>query len=107
MQLLEKVRTSLRRTASSLDEEIVDIINSAISDLRYSGIPIPPEADFTTAFPPLVERAVILYSKAHFGYGDKPEKYLELYDSLKAFLALSGQLRDDFDAEAGESDAEE
>lgn len=100
--LLEKVKRELRRTTSSLDEEIVDIINSAISDLRYSGVPIPTDADFTSAFPPLVERAIILYSKGHFGYGDKPERYLELYGSLKAFLALAGALKEDIDAEVGE-----
>ena len=37
----------------------------------------------------LIQQAVKLYLKAHFGYDDQPEKWEAAYERLKAALSLS------------------
>lgn len=84
--MLEKIKKSLRITHTSLDDEILDLINAALADLRISGVVNFIETD------PLIIRAVTVYCKANFGL-DNPnsEKFQASYDSLKNHLSLSGE----------------
>lgn len=84
--MLEKIKKSLRITHTSLDDEIRDLINAALADLRISGVVNLLETD------PLIIRAVTVYCKANFGL-DNPnsEKYQASYESLKNHLSLSGE----------------
>lgn len=86
MIMLEKIKKSLRITHTSLDDEIRDLINAALADLRISGVVNLLETD------PLIIRAVTVYCKANFGL-DNPnsEKYQASYESLKNHLSLSGE----------------
>ena len=59
--ILEKVRTALRVSTTDFDDEITDIINACLLDLGIVGI---TNDDTTNA---LIIRAVITYSKLHFG----------------------------------------
>lgn len=83
--MLEKIKKSLRITHNLLDDEIQDLIDSAIADLRISGITKLDETDI------LIIRAVTVYCKANFGLENQDsEKYQASYDSLKNHLALCG-----------------
>jgi len=86
MNLLEKIKKSLRITSSVFDDEITDLIDAALAELRLSGVLNLEETD------PLIARAVTIYCKAHFGL-DNPEsqKYQESFNALKMHLALSGE----------------
>ena len=48
----------------------------------------PPEE--TPAGDPLIERAIILYCKAYFGYNQDSEKFIKVYDNLKIALSMAG-----------------
>ena len=81
--MLEKVRLALRIRNVRFDEELIDLIEEAKTDLSISGIVNIQEED------PLIQRAVKTYCKAHFGIDNKDsEKYQIAYDMLKQHLAL-------------------
>lgn len=90
--MLDKVKLALRISGSAFDNEVTDLINAAIADLRLVGINIPEEAGSSseTLGDPLLDRAVVLYAKAEFGYNDSAERYRTAYDYLKCALSLSG-----------------
>lgn len=71
--MLEKVKTALRITTNAFDDEINDLIASALLDLGIAGV---TNDSLTDA---LLARAVITYCKIHFGDIDGAE-----YDRLKA-----------------------
>lgn len=83
--LIQKVKTALRVTTSTFDDEITDLIAAAQEDLRTAGV-LPAVAQDPTA-EPLVQRAVILYCKVNFG---QPENYADL---LKAYETQRSKLR--------------
>lgn len=84
MALIDDVKLVLRVTAVEFDGEIQDLIDSAVADLKLSGVANLVETD------PLIKRAVITYVKANFGY-DNPEaeRFQRSYDLLKMHLTLS------------------
>ena len=93
--MLSKVKLALRRTSDAFDDEIKDLIAAAVQDLRNVGITLLPDTiDYTaTSFgDPLIDRAVILYCKAEFGYLDVNEakRFRDAYDYLKCALSLAG-----------------
>ena len=88
MSLKEHVKTALRITNTAYDEnEIVPLIKAAFDDLTISGV------NFTLVdtTDPLIERAVVLYCKANFGFDDSLDKFLKDYNALKIHLALTGE----------------
>ena len=95
--LLSKVKKSIRISHTALDEDIIDGISAALSDLRMCGIAeakLDPEKELD----PLILNAVKMYCKKE--YTDDPAKaarYQEGYDSLKASLMMA----DGYRAEVG------
>lgn len=83
--MLDKIRKSLRITHNALDDEIQDLIESAILDLQLSGVQKTDSDD------PLIIRAVTTYCKANFGFENPDsEKLNQSYTSLKIHLSLAG-----------------
>lgn len=91
--MLDKVKLALRISGSAFDNEVTDLINAAIADLRLVGISIPEDvgSSSNTLGDPLLDRAVVLYAKAEFGYNEEAERYRAAYDYLKCALSLSGE----------------
>lgn len=89
--MLDKVKLALRISGSAFDDEVTDLINAAIADLRLVGIIVPENAGSPEATgDPLISRAIVLYAKAEFGFNDDAEKYRKAYDYLKCALSLAG-----------------
>ena len=93
--MLEKVKAALRVKNAAFDGEITGLIAACKADLRLAGIIIPKEkppaeGEMPTAGDPLIERAVILYAKANFGYAEDSERYQKAYDLQKCSLSLAG-----------------
>lgn len=83
MPILDDVRKALRVTTETFDDEIQDLIDACKEDLPGAGTDTVDETD------PMVKRAIILYSRAHFGMGNPDmEKYIRQYDKIKNHLAL-------------------
>lgn len=93
--MLERAKLAIRKTAPQYDREVKDLIASAVQDMRNVGITkLPGEIDYTadTFGDPLIDRAVLLYCKAEFGYLDPDEakRFRDAYDYLKCALSLAG-----------------
>lgn len=84
--ILDDVRRELRVRNTAFDNEIQDLIDAALFDLRIPQI----DREKITESDPLIKRAIILYCKANFGL-DNPdsEKYQKAYDNLVQKLSLS------------------
>jgi hypothetical protein len=94
--MLYKVKQALRITSNALDAEIEGLIAAAKADLRLSGIVSPDlnkKCPIGDAHDPLIERAIILYAKANFGYDEGQEKYREAFEYQKCALALSSSYK--------------
>ncbi len=89
--LIDDIKQALRIRNAALDNEVIDIIESARADLILSGIlKSKTEEDIIDGLDVLIKRAIILYTKANFGLDNSDsEKYQKAYDSLKTHLALS------------------
>ncbi len=87
--MLEDVKNALRIDADDLDFEIQDLISAAKADLQLSGVNSTKIVDSD----PLIKRAIIVYSKANFGYEDPKltERFQQSYISLKHHLTLSAE----------------
>lgn len=85
--LINKVKVWIRKISigSVLDEEIWQDILACRQDLKIAGV---VNADFKD---PLIQQAVKLYCKAHFGYEEESEKFQRAYESLRASLSTSAE----------------
>lgn len=82
--MLAKIKKSLRITNTAFDDEVQDLIDAGIGDLRLVGITVINETD------PLIIRAVTTYVKANFGWDNPDAKRLqESYEMLKNHLSMS------------------
>jgi hypothetical protein len=91
--MLETVKTALRLKSPAFDDEIIGLIAAAKADLHLAGIKFgdkPAHRKKKTTGDPLINRAVILYCKGHFGYIEGGERFLKAYDLLKCSLSLAG-----------------
>ena len=97
--LLSKVKKNLRISSStdSFDEELETLIRACILDLETSGVAssVLPVFEVETStgteeeLDSLIERVIITYCKAHFGF-DNPdyEKLLLSYEEQKKKLCI-------------------
>ena len=95
--LLPEGKKWLRRSTSTLDTEIIQTAASAFLDMKNAGIKRLDRED------PLIQQAVKLYLKAHFGYDDQPEKWEAAYERLKAALSLSSDYTVEKEVNHGEN----
>ena len=92
MGLFDEVKAALRVSTedAGIEGEIRDLIGGAKRELRRLGAVSPDlAADAETISDEILKRAVILYAKAHFGFSEDQEKYLEIYEKLKGYIAIS------------------
>lgn len=85
MALIDDVKVNLRIKSTAFDAtEIQPIIDACKVDLKLSGVNVFKDGD------PLLQRAIVLYAKANFGFSTDSERYQKAYDMLKNSMALSG-----------------
>ncbi len=90
--LLEKVKVANRITSTDqgIEGELKDLIFAALLDLTIAGVDTKNVTEESEKPDPLITRAVILYTKAHYGF-DNPEaeRFERAYIMLKQHLCLS------------------
>ncbi|WP_342541043.1 head-tail connector protein [Heyndrickxia sp. FSL K6-6286] len=86
--ILEDVKTALRISHDSLDDEILDLIEEARHDLMLSGVSSEKAKNDEDS---LIKRAIKTYCKAEFSSDIKDAERFHLsYKLLKIHLALAG-----------------
>ena len=81
--MLEKVKLALRITTDAFDDELNNLIASALLDLGIAGVIVPANYD------ELVQTAVITYCKLHFGEPDNYDRLKASYDEQKAQMSMA------------------
>lgn len=84
--MLDRVKFALRVSNNKFDEEINDLIQAGVRDLKISGVNTIDESD------PLIVQAIKTYCKAYFWADNKDsERYINSYESIKQHLSLCGE----------------
>lgn len=83
--MLEKVKKAMRITVSAYDDELGNLIASAVATLQSLGITWATEADSNE---PMAERAIITYCRLHFGTPDDFDKMAAAWNSQVELLLL-------------------
>lgn len=88
MALLDDVKTACRVTSTAYDDELTDLINSALADMGITDIN-PGLLNVTPE--PLIKRAVVTYCKMNFGEIEdgKYDRLKASYDEQKSQLLMS------------------
>lgn len=90
--ILNKVKTALRVSINSFDDELNDLIEAAKIDLNIAGV---RNADIEAGVNPtdaVIIRAIVLYCKLYFGEpstSDHWKSLKEAYDEQKAQLSMA------------------
>lgn len=92
--LLSKVKTNLRISHSTLDEDLSDTITACLADLAVCGVhaPTPDDPQETD---PLILNAIKLYCRKEYtDDAAKAAEYGRRYDSLKSCLMMATGYRE-------------
>lgn len=86
MDLLTKIKNSLRVTHSVLDDEVLDLIEACKVDLRISGLKTFDETNALVVF------VITVYCKANFGFDNQDaDRLMKTYMTAKQHL-IFGQM---------------
>lgn len=84
MNILQKIKQSLRISHEKLDEDIQADIDAGLADLRVCGVVYAAESD------PLIFNAVKLWCRSLYTDDTaKAAEYLKRYEALKASLMMA------------------
>lgn len=84
--MLEKIKMALRIKTSAFDNELEQLMDSALIDLGFGGA---VEEVLTTDADPIVTQAVITYCKMNFGLPEDYDRLKRSYDEQKAQLGTA------------------
>lgn len=84
--MLEKIKMALRIKTSAFDNELEQLMDSALIDLGFGGA---VEEVLTTDADPVVTQAVITYCKMNFGLPEDYDRLKRSYDEQKAQLGTA------------------
>lgn len=79
--LISKAKLAARITTEAFDEQISDLLDTAMLDMGVAGVEVPESADL------LISQAAITYFLMHFGQPDEYDRLKKSYDEQKAQLA--------------------
>jgi hypothetical protein len=82
---LTKIKTAMRITTDAFDDEISDLVDAALADLRIAGV----RGTNVALSDPLVLRAVITYCRLSFGEPDEYDRLKRSYDEQKAQMSMA------------------
>ena len=84
--MLDLVKMALRITTDAFDNELQQLIDSALIDLGFGGA---ISEVLTEDGDPIVEQAVITYCKMNFGLPEDYDRLKRSYDEQKAQLGTA------------------
>ena len=80
-ELINKAKLAARITTTAFDDQIDDLLESAVLDLGVAGVEVPETMGA------LVTQAAITYVLMNFGQPDEYERLKRSYDEQKAQLS--------------------
>ena len=94
MALLDDVKVACRVTSTAFDNELLDLISSALADMGITDIKLDLLVERNPD--PLIKQAVITYCRMNFGLQSDSyyERLKASYDEQKAQLLMSSSYTD-------------
>ena len=95
--ILQKVKTALRISMNTFDDELNDLIEAAKLDLGVAGVRNADLEQGVTPTDALIIRAIVIYCKLYFGEpatADHWKSIKEAYDEQKAQLSMASGYTD-------------
>ena len=94
MALLDDVKVACRVASTAFDNELTDLISSALADMGITDIKSALLVDSNPD--PLIKQAVITYCRMNFGFQSETyySRLKASYDEQKAQLLMSSQYAD-------------
>lgn len=83
-EMINSAKKWLRINTSTVDEEIEQVMQACLIDLKNGGVEVIDLED------PAIQQAMKLFLKSQFGYDMNAERFGQSYEFLKKSLALSG-----------------
>lgn len=80
--IIERVKMALRIKGDAYDDELEELIESALLDLGIAGVENIDESFI------LIRTAIVTYCKLHFGTPDNADRLKASYDEQKAQLSM-------------------
>lgn len=78
-ELIQKAKLRIRKTANGLDEDVGQLVEVALEDLKRIGV---DESHLEDIENPILIEAVLIYVHANFGNPENQKDLLELYDMM-------------------------
>lgn len=88
-ELLAKVKQALMQTEDTFNDQIKDLINACLGDLKIAGVSTDQLEDVYAD--PLIIMAVKTYCRLHFGEPDDYDRLRSAYDEQKAQLSMNSR----------------
>ena len=85
LSALPRVKLALRLTEDDFDDQVLDLMESALQDLGIAGV----NGERALITDTLVRQAVITYCKANFGDTSDYDRLKASYDEQKAQLSMA------------------
>lgn len=82
---LAAVKLSLRITTTEFDEELNQLIDAALIDLKIAGV----NGNSVATYDPLTLMAITTYCKMNFGEPDEYDRLKRSYDEQKAQMSMA------------------
>lgn len=82
--LVASAKTWLRITSSTVEDEIKQVMEACLIDLKNAGVVTIDPDDA------MIKQALKLHLKSQFGYDSEADRFGQSYEFLKNSLALSG-----------------
>ena len=89
-----KLRLRISSSTTAFDDEVDDLIDAAIDDLKLAGVltSVMDAFELDPGTDKLLKRAIMVYGKANFGFDNTDsERQMKSYLSLKLHITLSDE----------------
>lgn len=83
-ELVETVKQRIRVLTEDADEEVEALIDTAIGQLKLSGV-------YEALDDPTYIQAIVLYCKGNYGYDENTDRFHQAFEALRDAMALSGE----------------
>ncbi len=93
--MLNEIKLALRRTSTTLDNEIKDNIETALLELSRVGVNVKGITSESKNVNKLIIKACELYCKAQFNFMSKGELFQKNFEALRDALAVTSQYTDE------------
>jgi len=95
--MLAKVKSALRISTNTFDQDLIDMMAAAVDDLEITGsvLPVTVGTADVECDDALIRQAIITYCRCNFGQPDDYDRMKAAYDEQKAQIRENPNYQED------------